>query len=169
MNSSTKKIFFIIAVVGFILGTLVHIISILEINLQKDLPFIWVLHLVVFVVFIPAVLELKKNKELNKRMNPIKQFKTMVKFFPKPLVILTAFFLFYTLFNFLFSMSLLQGGGPNIINGEYVLSNHGKILRTLTEVEYYKFQAHELRAFSGHWMLFFSVSITILFPQKNKY
>jgi hypothetical protein len=46
---------------------------------------------------------------------------------------------------------------PEIINGEYVLNNHGHIVRTLTRSEYLRLKAAELRLFATGWIFFYFV------------
>ena len=60
MSDKSEKVFFYVALSGFILSFLVHIISLSGINLQEKVPFVMVLHIVVFVAFIPAVLKMNK-------------------------------------------------------------------------------------------------------------
>jgi hypothetical protein len=58
-------------------------------------------------------------------------------------------------------------GSPDIIDGKYVLENHGTLIRELSEVEYFKLRANEIRGFSGHWMVFYSLSMGILWPKDR--
>jgi hypothetical protein len=46
---------------------------------------------------------------------------------------------------------------PEIRNGEYVLNDHGKIVKTLTQSEFYKLKGAELRLFATEWMFFYFV------------
>ena len=46
---------------------------------------------------------------------------------------------------------------PEIINSEYVLSNHGQIVRVLTRSEYLRLKSAELRLFGSFWMFFYFV------------
>lgn len=68
----------------------------------------------------------------------------------------------YGLLNFVIFMSLNEGGGPQIRDGKYVLTSHGKLIRELTEEEYHQQRAYVVRGFSGHWMLFASASLTFM-------
>lgn len=65
-------------------------------------------------------------------------------------------------------MIFSEGGGPHIVDGKYVLQNHGNIIREITMEEYDAFQANELRGFSGHWMAFYAFAAGILYPKKYK-
>ena len=46
---------------------------------------------------------------------------------------------------------------PEIINGQYVLNNHGQIVRVLTRYEYLRLKGAELRLFASGWMFFYFV------------
>ncbi len=48
----------------------------------------------------------------------------------------------------------LELGQPFLENGQFLLKSHGKIIRALTEAEYFKMKAYELRLFTGHWIIF---------------
>ena len=47
-----------------------------------------------------------------------------------------------------------HGGGPEVRDGQYLLTSHGAVLRVLTEEQYHWYRALVVRGFSGHWMLF---------------
>jgi len=166
-----KKVFWFIALSGLVLGFIIHIISLLGIYVGEYFP-IWLLHLGIFVVWIPAVIELKKDPALFDRkalMNkePFYFFKAILKDVPKFVPVLCIVLFIYTGFNFaLFIFSSLEGS-PDIIDGKYVLENHGTLIRELSEVEYFKLRANEIRGFSGHWMVFYSLSMGILWPKDR--
>jgi hypothetical protein len=46
---------------------------------------------------------------------------------------------------------------PEVMNGEYVLNDHGKIVRALTQSEYYAQKGAELRLFATGWLFFYFV------------
>lgn len=57
-----------------------------------------------------------------------------------------------------------QPGSPEIQDGQYILQNHGKLIRTITEQEYHHYKANEVRGFSGHWLIFYGFSAALLYP-----
>ena len=61
----------------------------------------------------------------------------------------------YAIINFILCAHLLAGGGPDIVDGQHVLSSHGRVLAHITEGEYRLYKAYELRMFSGGWLLFY--------------
>lgn len=70
--------------------------------------------------------------------------------------IMTALGVFFALHFVLF---LLQshGAAPAIKDGEYILNNHGHIIGVISQVEFIKLKAAELRLFATLWMFFYFV------------
>lgn len=168
-----KKTLCIIAGIGFVLGLIVHLISLAGIYIGDKVPYIWGLHIGVFIVWLPAILELRKNPDLKQpsfgtMTNPFKFFGTIFKDKPKPLMIISVVFFFYAIINFSLSMQAGEGGVPDIMDGKFIINNHGSIIRELTEVEYNRMRANEIRGFSGHWMAFYSFAMGILWTQTDK-
>jgi hypothetical protein len=73
---------------------------------------------------------------------------------PLPLSILCASIFMYVMIIFILSSGLMEGGAPAITDGRSVLQNHGKKIRDVSKEEYQRFQAYEVRRFSGLWMIF---------------
>ena len=175
-----KKYLFYFALTGWTLGLLVHILSVADIDVTEKAPFIWLLHIGIFIVWLPVVLDLKNNEELQaykqsglaNRMNSIAFFKIIFKDTPTWMAVIAVGGFLYAFINFaLFFTS--QVGTPEIKDGLYVLSNHGKLIRILTEQEYHHFKANEVRGFSGHWILFYGFATALLYkfsglPKKTE-
>lgn len=165
-----KKILFYFALTGWILGLLVHILSLADIDVTKTVPFVWLLHVGIFVVWLPVILDLRKNEELQEyqqsgmlnRMNPIKFFKIIFKETPTWLVIIVVAGFFYAIINFMLFLAS-QGGTPSIKDGQFILQNRGQLIKTLTEQEYNHYKANVIRGFSGHWILFYGVATAVLY------
>ncbi|MBR8536025.1 hypothetical protein KDU71_10685 [Carboxylicivirga sediminis] len=167
-----KKIFFYMAALGLVLGLIVHVISLLGIYIGDTVPYVWALHAGVFVVWLPAILTLKKHPELQQKgfkpnMTPKQFYGILFKSTPPAVVAISAFFFVYMAINFILFMQASMAGTPDIIDGKYVLHNHGEIIRELTEAEYFKMEANTIRGFSGHWMAFYAVAMCILWPGKE--
>ncbi|HEY6445780.1 MAG TPA: hypothetical protein VIY53_04915 [Acidobacteriaceae bacterium] len=58
-----------------------------------------------------------------------------------------------------FALFLIQShaASPEIRDGQYVLNDHGAILRTITKLEYLRLKGSELRLFASGWMFFYFV------------
>src|ERR1700733_3880157 len=59
--------------------------------------------------------------------------------------------------HFVLFLAQSHASAPEIKNGEYVLNDHGKIVKTLTQPEFYKLKGAELRLFATGWMFFYFV------------
>ena len=59
---------------------------------------------------------------------------------------------------------VLTQGVPDIWEGQYVLHNHGTLIRNITEQEYTAYKAAEVRGFSGHWLAFYGIATALLYP-----
>jgi len=166
-----NKIFGSIAGLGLILGFLIHLFSLFGFYHEVMGAFFIFLHVGIFVVWLPALFEILRTQGFdrsNRRKSGaiLKQWGVILKDSHRPLIILSGFFLVYALVNFFLFMQISEGGGPSVVEGKFVLQNHGNIIRELTETEYLKFKANEVRGFSGHWMVFYSFSLTILLKKK---
>jgi hypothetical protein len=169
-----KKFLFYLAVTGWTIGLIVHGLSIADFDITEKVPFVWALHIGVFVVWLPTVLNLKKNEELKEyqqsgmlnRMNPLGFFKIIFRQTPTWLIIIAIGGFFYAMVNFMLFMTS-QEGVPDIKDGQYILHNHGHLIKNLTEQEYHHYKANEVRGFSGHWMAFYGIAAAVLFPFRQ--
>ncbi|PYS20606.1 MAG: hypothetical protein DMF72_20335 [Acidobacteria bacterium] len=86
----------------------------------------------------------------------------------KKLVALCFFiFIVYCVFNFLFTeFVLLEGGKPQIANGNYAIGSHG-FLTTISKEEFMRAMVYEARLYSGHWMAFFFFAVMALHSKST--
>jgi hypothetical protein len=169
-----KKFLFYFAVAGWTSGLLVHLLSLADIDVADKVPFVWILHIGVFVVWLPTILALRNNEELKayrqpgmrNQRNPLKFFRILFRQTPTWLAILAIGGFVYAVVNFMMFMGS-QPGVPDLKDGQYVLHNHGQLIRTLTEQEYQHYKANEVRGFSGHWLAFYGFAAAILFPFRQ--
>jgi len=162
-----KKYLFYFAVFGWGLSLLIHVLALADIDVTESIPFVWLLHVGIFVVWLPVVVELRKDQALQNgsflnRMNPVSFYKTLFKGTPPLLVITALAGFFYAMINFLLFMQS-QTGVPDLREGQYILHNHGQLIKTLTEAEYHHYKANEVRGFSGHWIAFYGIATAVLF------
>ena len=147
---------------GLSLSFISHFLTFFGINPQNVIPGIWMLHIGIFVVWLPTVLIAKKNR--GKYI-----WQESIKFAPKWMITISKFLFFYMFFNFFFTIFVLQSGGsPNEINGKKILSNHGNIIKELTDEEYNRHNAYTVRTLSGHWMIFYCVAMTVLYSYSKE-
>lgn len=72
----------------------------------------------------------------------------------------------YTGFNFLFSLLYLNEGlSPELQNGQFVLQSHGRTVRMITEAEYHRHKAIEVRGISTHLLFFHVLGSAVLWSE----
>jgi hypothetical protein len=59
--------------------------------------------------------------------------------------------------HFVLFLTQSHASAPKIKNGQYVLDDHGTIVKALTQSEYFKIKGAELRLFATGWMFFYFV------------
>jgi hypothetical protein len=166
-----KQFFFFFAVAGWILSLIVHALALNDVNVTESAPYVWALHVGIFVVWLPAIIYLNKNQELRElkktnpfaTMNPVTVFRIFFKNTPTWLIVIAIAGFFYAFINFMLFMKT-QLGTPEIKDGQFILTNHGQMIKTLTEQEYHHCKANEVRGFSGHWIAFYGMAAALLFP-----
>ena len=169
----SKKLIFNLAITGFALSLLVNISTIVGLNIIDNFPYVWGLHVYIFVVFVPTIFIINKNpeiKELQKTgaKNPLKMWALIFKDTPK-LVIFSFFLVFiYGFVNFILFLQISEGGGPDIINGQFVLSNRGDVIKEISKQEYIMFKNNQLRGFSGIWMTFLGLPASVFWPKAKQ-
>ncbi len=160
-----KAIFFI-AVFGLIASALAHFSTFFGINPQRVFPPVWVLHVLIFVVWLPVVLACRNACGKDNRTD---FWKIATRNAPRWMKVLSVALFAYAFFNFFFTIRVLnEGGVPSELDGKKVLHNHGKVIRELTDAEYEAHQAYSVRTFSGHWMVFYAVGMTVLYSKMKE-
>lgn len=142
----------LIAFVGFFLALLVHILTLASIDVSSQFPYVWSLHVGMFLVWIPFVLFERKRF----RMQRIRLGEIMSGLPPWASFLVSVAFV-YMILNFFLCAHVSGGGNADIVGGQYVLSSHGRILAHLTENEYHLHRAYEVRMFSGVWLTFYLI------------
>jgi hypothetical protein len=69
-----------------------------------------------------------------------------------------------------FVLFLVQShaASPEITDGQYVLNNHGRIVKVLTQSEYISLKGSELRLFAMGWMFFYFVPTAYWWFPRNR-
>lgn len=160
-------LFALLAVIGLALSLAVHGATFFDVDVQAHIPYVWLLHIGVFVVFIPAVIlqnqRLKAMKAVARGPRASRDvFYGMPRWIGRTVVVLFA----YTMVNFGLFMYRMEGSPSKRPDGTYELSEHGRLIRRVTAAEYRHFRALEVRGFSGHWMLFYAVSALLIFGRR---
>jgi drug/metabolite transporter (DMT)-like permease len=150
LNRPFRSALGLIAAAGLVASLGVHGLALLGVPLQDEVPGVWLLHAGIFVVFAPVVFYLRRKAEGD---DPMGIFKGMRPWASVALVVLGI----YAFLNFFMAMSSLGEGSAELRDGKYVLQNKGRLIREISASEYKANRAATLRAFSGHWMLFYAV------------
>ena len=166
-----KKFLFYFAFTGWILALIAHLISLAGFDITEKVPFVWILHIGCIFVLSLAILNRKKYDDtsdfkesvLLEKLNDIGLYTISFKHTPNWMRLITIGGLIYAFFNFM-SFMYTQPGSPEIQNGNYVLLSHDQPLKTLTKQEYHHYKANEIRGFSGHWIAFYGIAVSLLFP-----
>jgi hypothetical protein len=141
----------VVALVGFLLSLVVHVQALMGIDVASPIPSVWLLHVGIFIVFLPFVLLSRKDFAGNR------SWFGMAKGLPLWVAVLGGGIFIYALVNFALFMLHTEGGNPTFENGKYLLMEHGKLIREITGTEYSAFKVNEVRGFSGHWLVFYFV------------
>lgn len=149
-----------IALGGFIISLAVHAAAIVGTDVQEHLPFIWILHVGMFVVFVPMVLAVRKQPQRGNIM-------ALLGTFPPWARILTPLLFVYVIVNFGIFMIGSADGTPALREGRYVLQRRGEVLREISATEFHERNAAVLRGFSGHWLLFYFVPLVFFAARSD--
>ena len=153
-------IFLILALLGLLLSLAVHASALAGIDVQDRFPAVMLLHVGIFVVFVPAIMAAKKWGNGTKHF-----WKGIGRAVPFGIGTLIVPLFLYTAINFLWMLSLLSDGSPQQRDNHFELRNHGQLVREIDAREYHLMRAHEARMFSGHWILFYYISMLILWAE----
>lgn len=134
----------------------IHLSTFLGIDPMQAIPGVMLFHLAIFPPFIAAIIY--SNKLGLQKSSQQDSWKLA----PQWMRTISGVFFAYAMVNFIIFIILVHGGGPEIRDGKFVLADHGRIIRQLSQVEFHKMQAYVVRGFSGHWMLFSSAAMTLL-------
>jgi hypothetical protein len=75
----------------------------------------------------------------------------------------------FFLFHFILFLFQSYGASPQVKDGQYVLNSHGHIAKALTQSEYVKLKAAELRMFAAGWIFFYFVpTVYWWFPRRHQ-
>jgi hypothetical protein len=162
-----NKIFYL-AALGWGTAVLVHGLALADVDVASFAPYIWLLHVGIFVVWIPAVFKMRQLKEWQKERAEAGEYTSSFEVFkhaPRWLTVVAFAGMAYTFLNFLaFSTSAKSTGEEN---GHYYTHTRGKDHRPISAQEYHHWRANDLRAFSGHWIAFYGMALAILYPFKK--
>ena len=170
MMKQLFPIAFYIATLGYIISLVLYGLTFNDVDAQQ-LALYWPLTIGMMAIWLMAILKLKASEELKalKKEGGFKLMaflKTAFKGTPVWMSVIAGISFIFAIVNIHMLMSS-SPGVPAIIDGEYVMQNHGSILQKLTEQEYKHELAIKARMSMGHFLAFFGVGTAILWPDKN--
>jgi hypothetical protein len=154
-----RKVVAIAAAPGLIASIYIFIASFLGLSMDNLGGKAFLLHLGIFALFIPLIF-------VDHWSNGVDPFRGKPRWVLRSMQILFLLFL-VVFFTFLF---LSHAASPEIINGEHVLNNHGKIVGYISERDYRSLKGWELRLFASGWLLgYYAVMMYWWFPRQDEW
>lgn len=155
------KSLFYLAAFGLVASAATHVATFFGVNPLGAGPGIMVLHALIFVVWIPTVVfVVRRMSGGNDRWAFWAVVTRHAPLWMKALSIVLAAYAFFSFFFVEFVLN--REGVPSTSSGQKALVSHGKVIRRLSDEEYERHQAYSIRGYSGHWMMFYAVGMTVL-------
>jgi hypothetical protein len=142
----------IVSICGLIASIVIYIASYREATMDGIARWAIVFHIGIFVLLLPMFAV--EYSTVRQRTFFWKGFAQEMPRWVVPSIKLLG--LFFAV-HFVLFLTQSHASAPEIKNGEYVLNDHGKIVKTLTQSEFYKLKGAELRLFATGWMFFYFV------------
>ena len=153
-----RKVIAIAAAPGFVAGIYIFIASFFGLTMDKLGAKAFLLHLGIFALAIPLVIAERWSKSVNPFGGKPRWVVRSIQILG--LLCVALFFVF---------LALSHAASPEIINGEYVLNNHGKIVGYISERDYLFLKGWELRLFASGWMFaYYSLIMHWWFPRREE-
>ena len=161
--SFARRFLAVLSLAGLATSIFVYIGSFSGLTLDRMGSWMFILHIGIFVLLLPMYsIEYSgiRNRTFFwdgfRRSKPVWAYYTFQLF--------GAFFIVH----FILFLLVSHGAVPKIVDGKFVLDNHGQITKWLTEAEFLTLKSYELRIFSTGWMSFYSVAATYWWFPRSK-
>jgi uncharacterized membrane protein YdcZ (DUF606 family) len=142
-----------VALAGLVLSLAVHVATSLGLDVYSRFPLVFLLHFVALVLF--GLFALTGGYRL--------KFEEVTSRLPGWALAVGAVTVAYVLVNSLICAGLSGEGNANVLQGQYVLMSHGRVLAHISEHDYHLHRAYELRLYSGLWVASCLVSAIYFF------
>lgn len=147
---------FLLALIGVIVSAVLHFSTCWGMGWQASMPYVWLLGIGVFVVWVPAVaIQGMLPRKKNGALQPF-------AFAPKWMRLLSGAAFAYAIINFAVFIFIMGATYAVRVNGHYELREHGRVIRQITEQQYDRYKTYEFRAFSGVLMVVYLAGMTLL-------
>jgi hypothetical protein len=149
----------LLALAGLAASAVVHGLTFAGIDATGAFPALWSLHAGAIAAVGAAALSARRAGD--------SRSDSALERWPGWALALAAAAFAYAVLNFGLFFVHSEGGAPEVVNGAYVLADHGRVIRALTAAEFREQQTYITRGFSGHWMLFFLLPwLYFLYPPE---
>ena len=132
----------------------------------------YIIHALIFIPFFTMIFRAIFGKNKIEKITFVEGFNPKIvfkKYLPNTdykIGVILLLILIYVFINFYISINMLENGSPEIIDGKYVLNDHGEIAE-IDKDQYVKMRYAQIKAFSGHWIIF-SIIPYIYFRDRKK-
>jgi hypothetical protein len=157
-------VFALLAALGLLISIAANVSTFFGVEPMHRWTYIWLLHLGVFVVLIPA-----GSSQNNHGHQRVFRWRDVFGGVPAWMRWMTVWLVIYAPVSALAFVIVCGGGGPSQApDGTYAMMSHGRILRTLTADEYHRASGYEFRFMSSWWIMFYSISLALLVSAMNR-
>ena len=164
MISAARRFLAVISICGLALSVVAYIGSFIGTTMDGIFRWAIVLHVGIFVLLLPMY-----GVEYTALKNRSFFWKGFAQAMPRwvvPCVKVLGVFFFV---HFVLFLVQSHAAAPEIKNGEYVLNDHGRLVKILTQGEYLGLKGAELRLFATAWMFFYFVPAMYWWFPRNRY
>lgn len=170
MNSrgSMKYWLFSVTVVGWLMALVVHVLSLLDIDVRSGISFLWVLDAAFLVVLVPTFWQLRRFGQTiqHEKRGFMTYPKLVCSITPLWLMVIMGSGFAYAVLNFLIFLASYHGS-PVVLEGNYVLQDQGNVVKMLNLQEFAHYRAIEVGLSSGLLIALFGISMTVFFPFRS--
>jgi hypothetical protein len=157
-------VFALLAALGLLISIAANVSTFFGVEPMHRWPYIWLLHLGLFVVFIPSFsVQSQHGNQTPFRWRDV--FGGVPGWMRWMLVSLA---LYAPVSGLAFAIVCGSGGPTKEADGTYAMTSHGRILRTLTADEYHRASGYEFRFMSAWWIMFYSISLALLVSARSR-
>ena len=148
------------SLVGLALSAVVHLATLVNADIERLVPYIWVLHVGIFVVCVPMLILIMKSMRINAAATFFRDV------LPKSLLFLLLAVFAYGFINFALCSEAFENGNPMMQGNGYVIRIRGQSDKEISYNEYMELQIKQMRAFSGLWLIFYFASFAYFSSER---
>jgi hypothetical protein len=154
---------FIFSILGVLLAAIIHTFTLFNISIVND-SFSFLLGFGMFLPWFAAISFMNKTQREEQSFNIIPFFMNNT---PLILKIFGIAVFVYAFANFNYTVNLYNGV-PGIVNGQYVIQNHGEVTQVLTKEQYDLAETNQLRLSTGHQLAFWGIAMVAIYSRIKK-